>query len=91
VTITPVGPWPQFQTLQATLPTTIPPDAAIELSIENSTPPLLGATPATTGNLALTLHRPIGSLPQPPQIAATYLSTAPALTSVTVRWRAYQR
>lgn len=91
VTLVPGGNWPQFTTLQATLPATISPDAAIELSVESSTPALLGNTPATTGNLALTLHRPVqGSLPAPPRIAATYLSTAPALTSVTVRWRAYQ-
>jgi hypothetical protein len=91
VTLAPGGNWPQFTTLYAPLPATIAPDAAVELAVESSTPALLGASPATTGNLALTLHRPApGSLPAAPNIAATYLSTAPALTSVTVRWRAYQ-
>lgn len=91
VTLAPGGNWPQFQTLHTPLPAFIAPDASIELSIESSIPPLLGATPATSGNLALTLYRPVpGSLPASPTIAATYLSAAPNLTSVTVRWRAYQ-
>jgi hypothetical protein len=91
VTLDPGGAWPQFETLHTPLPSFIAPDASIELSIESSTPSLLGNTPATSGNLALTLFRPVpGSLPTSPTVAATYLSTAPNLTSVTVRWRAYQ-
>jgi len=91
VTLAPGGNWPQFETLHTPLPSFIEPDASIELSIEGSTPSLLGNTPATSGNLALTLFRPVpGSLPASPTVAATYLSTAPNLTSVTVRWRAYQ-
>ena len=66
VTLTPGGSWSQFTTLYAPLPDGIAPDAAIELAIESSTPELLGPTPATTGNLALTLYRPPpGSLPGP--------------------------
>lgn len=91
VTFAPGGNWPQFETLYTPLPAFVAPDAAIELAVESSIPELLGTTPATTGNLALTLYRPpASSLPAPPTVAATYLSAAPNLTSVTVRWRAYQ-
>jgi hypothetical protein len=86
IPMAPGGLWAPFTTVTAALPSTVPPDASIELSIESSQPPL----PAATGNIVLTLYRPVGSTPQPVQIAATYLSTAPALNSIVVRWRAYQ-
>jgi hypothetical protein len=96
VTLAPGGNWARFQTVERALPLppSIPPDASIELSIEATAPnSLLGAIPANSGNLALTLYRPLpGSLPATPTVAATYLSTdpGPVLNSVTVRWRAYQ-
>jgi hypothetical protein len=91
VTLDPGGTWPPFATLHAPLPDHIAADAAIELSIENSTAPLLGSIPAMSHNFALTLHRPLsGSLPASPIVAATYLSATASVISVTVRWRAYQ-
>jgi hypothetical protein len=89
LTFTPGGNWAQFATVTMTLPPDILPDASIELAIESANVPLLGANPA---NIALTLFRPPpASLPVPTAVAATYLSKDPAnLTSVTVRWRAYQ-
>jgi hypothetical protein len=88
VMLAPGGNWQQFATVHSP-PLNISPDAAIELSIESSNPSPF----PPTGNLALTLYRPLqGSLPAAPTIAATYLSPTPVppLTSVTVRWRAYQ-
>jgi len=89
LTFTPGGNWVQFNTVTMTLPADIAPDASIELAVESANVPLLGANPA---NIALTLFRPPpASLPTPAMVAATYLSKVPAnLTSVTVRWRAYQ-
>jgi hypothetical protein len=88
LTFAPGGTWAAFQTVTQSLPVDISRDAAIELSVESSNVPLTG-TPA--GNVALTLYRPPpGSLPTPMTVAATYLSGVATLTSVTVRWRAYQ-
>jgi hypothetical protein len=85
VTLAPGGKWTQFATATGTLPSEISPDARIDLAVEGSDVPLLGATAA---NVALTLHRPPSG---PPVVAATYLSKVPAnLTTVTVRWHAYQ-
>jgi hypothetical protein len=84
----PGGSWASLQTVTQPLPDDLAPDASIELSVEGSDVPL-GGTPA--GNVALTLFRPPpGSLPSPVVVAATYLSGVASLTSVTVRWRAWQ-
>jgi len=88
LTFTPGGSWAQFETVTMALPPDIAPDASIELAVESTNVSLLGANPA---NVALTLFRPPpSSLPAPAVVAATYLSKAPNLTSLTVRWRAWQ-
>lgn len=86
LTFTPGAAWPQFGTLAQALPDDLPAGSTIALEIEDSTPPLIDVSAA---NVVLTVHRPAaGSLPATPMVAATYLSAAPALTSLTVRWRA---